>query len=268
MRRHQAAQLQQALEQAQADAEMVAYQQHQAAVQAQADFYHHQQQQQAAQEQELRIEEERYHMQQLQQQRAPTYLDPYAPHPHPPSHALEMGMGSMPMGAMEMMEGYPPHPGNMVLHPLDMEAAGAYHSHSHHQPHIEADSPALGYPGDSPEYHTPLPQHPHPHSHSQQHPHPHPQHPHSALEHPPSAGSPASPYSLAYPPTPLGYHFAETMPSSAFGGAMMGFAMRPEDTLKYESSPLGPDADLGPVDMNMNMSMNMGIGLGVGGAAG
>ncbi|KAJ7205101.1 hypothetical protein B0H12DRAFT_1160682 [Mycena haematopus] len=268
MLRHQEAQLRQALDQrqAEADAAMTAayHQHHQEQVEQAAHFYHHQQQQ-AQELEERRIEEERYHLQQLHQQQqaqAQAYLDPYA-HPHP-HHAMGMG-GMLEMG---MMEGYPqaqPHPGNMDS--LDMERAAAYHAHHH----IESagDSPELAYPGDSISrgYHT----------HAQ---HSHPHHPpaapletsHTHALEAAAAGSPVSPYSVVYPHTPqLQYSYAaETM--GGFG--MLG---RPEDmatAVKFEgSSPLGMgmaglDADLGLLDMNMNMSMSMGIGLGVGGAVG
>ncbi|KAF7354441.1 Nutrient and stress factor 1 [Mycena venus] len=274
MRQHQAAQLRRALDhqQAQADAAMAAYHQQQQAEQAQAaHFYQHQQQQELQQQQ--MTEEDHYRMQQLhQQQAAQAYLGPYVhPQAHPHSqHGLEMGMDSMALG-MEMMEGYP--------HPAHMEP-DVYHSH--HQPplppqqqHIEqVDSPVLGFPGDSAVYH------PHTHTHTP-HPlqHPHPHHPPALVEtqqHLEAGNSPVSPYSLAYPPTPLPYpHYAETMHSSEFGASTMGapgaggFGMRgPEDAqLKYESSQLGMglDADLGLLDMNMNMNMGLGLGIGLGG---
>ncbi|KAF8191852.1 hypothetical protein K438DRAFT_1970230 [Mycena galopus ATCC 62051] len=238
--------------QAEADAAMTAaYHHHHQEQVEQAHFY--QQQQQAQEFQERRIEEERYQLQQMHQQQAQVYLDPYAnPHPH---HAQEMGMGAMPLGRLEMgmMEGYPQqHPGH--INSLEMERAAAYHAHHH----IEApvDSPELAYQGDSISitegYHTHTP-----------HPHPHPHHPPAPVEtHALEAGSPVSPYSLGYPHTPqLAYSYGETM--GGFG--MLG---RPEDMVKYEGlSPLGmgPDGDLGPLDMNMSMNL---IGLGVGGAVG
>ncbi|KAJ7118393.1 hypothetical protein C8R44DRAFT_878978 [Mycena epipterygia] len=247
---HQAAQLQQALEQAQADAEMAAYQAQQ------AHFFHHQR----AQERERRIEAERFHLQQQQQmQQQQAYLaGPY--HPHPEAQHLEMGMGGMALG-MEMLEGYP-HQGHM----LDLDSTGGAYL-AHPPPHIEAPVDG-GYPGDSPGYHTQQQQ-------QQQHPHPHPHHHHHSAHSETleqahlEADSPASQYSLAYPPTPAAYPYETSPHSSAFtGGATApgaGFATRPEDALRFEM-----DGDLGLLDMNMNMNMNMsmGIGLGVGGAAG
>ncbi|KAJ6529464.1 hypothetical protein DFH09DRAFT_1285314 [Mycena vulgaris] len=242
---HQAGQLHSALEesraQAQADAEMVAYQQQQ----REAHFFHQQQQAQQ-QEQERRIEEERYHLQQMHHQQ---YLDSYAAHPHPQEMGMGMDMGSM--AGMEMYHGA--HMGGMGA--LDMEAPPGGDYLAHHLPHPSqhteaAGSPVLGYPADSAEYH-----------------------PHH-LEAAQTGGSPTVPYSLAYPHTPLGYPYAETMHSGGYIGggpataeysATPGFAMRPEDALKFETS-LGLDTDLGLLDMSMSMPMH--IGMGVGGAAG
>ncbi|KAJ7737445.1 hypothetical protein DFH07DRAFT_842198 [Mycena maculata] len=228
MWRHQAAQLQRVLAQAYGDAGTVEYHWPQQTSHAHSSYP---QREEGGQEQ---LTEQEYHMHQAHRARVvPQYLDmyaTYAPHPHDPLHAPGMGMGTP-----VTMKSDHPHLMPMELHPLDLD------TYRVHQPpqYLETLSPAAPYSVDSPEYHT----HPYPHPH-------HYPHPHSTHDLP---LSPISPHSIADPLTPLDYHFAATMPSSAFG---TGF----EDTLKYETS-----WGVGPLDMNMNM---MGTSMGIGWEAG
>ncbi|KAJ7738252.1 hypothetical protein DFH07DRAFT_1064578 [Mycena maculata] len=218
MWRHQAAQLQRALGQVAGDPGMAAYQEQ--TQEASSAHFHHPQPHET--ERQCQSEQEYYQMEQMHR----GYLDGY-PHPHDPVPALEMGMGAMKMEMemeMEMMN-------RTQLHPLDMAAVGAHHDH-HPIQYTETAPSAAPYSAESPEYHT----HPHPQQHPQ-------------LDLP---LSPASPYTLAYPPTPLDYSF-EAMPYAPVSGPMMGFDVYTADTRKYESS-----VGIRPMDMNMSMSMDIG----------